>query len=295
MPGITRSLLGHSFNPPSRACPPSTSQTSHRVRSRHAPGRAGRYATPRDPDAADHPRAGPRDRRRHGSSAAPPGVGAVFQPVQPAVPAPDQDDHRAADLRHAGRRDRRAGHVKAVGRMGLRAIIYFEVVTTLALLIGLFAVNVIRPGVGLVLPRRRARRRSPPRPQTWDQILLHIVPDVGHPGDGRRRRAADRRLSASSSPSRWRWSARRRGRCRVLRGARRDDVQVHEHRHEATRRSASARRWPTPSGTAGFGVLCNLAWLVGDALHRAGGVLPAGAPAGDAAVRGAGRGSSSRR
>ena len=36
-----------------------------------------------------------------------------------------------------------AGHFKDVGRMGLRAIIYFEVVTTLALFIGLFAVNIL--------------------------------------------------------------------------------------------------------------------------------------------------------
>src|SRR3954453_5983869 len=45
-----------------------------------------------------------------------------------------------------------AGHVKVVGRMGLRAIVYFEVVTTLALVIGLLAVNVMRPGVGVNLP-----------------------------------------------------------------------------------------------------------------------------------------------
>src|SRR5436190_17533468 len=45
-----------------------------------------------------------------------------------------------------------AGHFKAVGRMGLRALIYFEVVTTIALLIGLLAVNILKPGVGLVLP-----------------------------------------------------------------------------------------------------------------------------------------------
>ena len=70
-----------------------------------------------------------------------------------------------------------AGHVKAVGRMGLRAIIYFEAVTTLALLIGLVAVNTLRPGVGLVLPAATA---PPPvsaaAAQTWDQLLLHIVP-----------------------------------------------------------------------------------------------------------------------
>jgi Na+/H+-dicarboxylate symporter len=69
-----------------------------------------------------------------------------------------------------------AGHVKAVGRMGLRAIIYFEVVTTLALLIGLVAVNVLKPGVGLVLPGGTGSTALAATAQTWDQILLHTVP-----------------------------------------------------------------------------------------------------------------------
>ncbi len=69
-----------------------------------------------------------------------------------------------------------AGHAKAVGRMGLRAIVYFEIVTTLALLIGLVAVNVLRPGVGLVLPPPGGINPISGSPQTWDQILLHVVP-----------------------------------------------------------------------------------------------------------------------
>jgi Na+/H+-dicarboxylate symporter len=68
-----------------------------------------------------------------------------------------------------------AGHVKVVGRMGLRAIIYFEVITTLALIIGLVAVNVMRPGVGVNLPQVKADIVA--TPQTWDQILLHVVPE----------------------------------------------------------------------------------------------------------------------
>jgi proton glutamate symport protein len=69
-----------------------------------------------------------------------------------------------------------AGHFKAVGRMGLRAIIYFEVVTTLALVIGLVAVNVMRPGVGVNLPMGQQSGITA-APQTWDQILLHVVPE----------------------------------------------------------------------------------------------------------------------
>ena len=69
-----------------------------------------------------------------------------------------------------------AGHFKVVGRMGLRAIIYFEIVTTLALVIGLVAVNVTRPGVGVNLPIGQQADISA-KPQTWDQILLHVVPE----------------------------------------------------------------------------------------------------------------------
>ena len=69
-----------------------------------------------------------------------------------------------------------AGHFKDVGRMGLRAIIYFEVVTTLALLIGLLAVNIMEPGVGMVLPAPTGPPPITTAAQTWDQIFLHIVP-----------------------------------------------------------------------------------------------------------------------
>jgi len=47
-----------------------------------------------------------------------------------------------------------AGHgddMKRVGKLALRSIFYFEVVTTLALLIGLLAVNIVRPGAGVNL------------------------------------------------------------------------------------------------------------------------------------------------
>jgi len=69
-----------------------------------------------------------------------------------------------------------AGHFKDVGRMGLRAIIYFEVVTTLALLIGLLAVIIMQPGVGMVLPQPSGPPPITTAAQTWDQIFLHIVP-----------------------------------------------------------------------------------------------------------------------
>src|SRR3954471_2420651 len=69
-----------------------------------------------------------------------------------------------------------AGHVKAVGPMGLRAMIYFEVVTTIALLIGLLSVKILRTGGGPGLPARPGPPAIPATAQTWDQILLHAFP-----------------------------------------------------------------------------------------------------------------------
>ncbi|MGH9329551.1 MAG: dicarboxylate/amino acid:cation symporter, partial [Vicinamibacterales bacterium] len=68
-----------------------------------------------------------------------------------------------------------AGHLRTVGRMGIRALIYFEVVTTLALLIGLAAVNLTRPGDGVDLPPEKSEIAA--QVKTWDQVLLHTVPE----------------------------------------------------------------------------------------------------------------------
>src|SRR5580765_6879151 len=43
------------------------------------------------------------------------------------------------------------GDLKQVGRMGVKAILYFEIVTTIALFIGLGVVNLLKPGAGVVL------------------------------------------------------------------------------------------------------------------------------------------------
>ena len=69
-----------------------------------------------------------------------------------------------------------AGHFKVVGRMGFRALVYFEIVTTLALVIGLVAVNITRPGIGVNLPMGQGSEITA-KAQTWDQILLHVVPE----------------------------------------------------------------------------------------------------------------------
>jgi proton glutamate symport protein len=70
-----------------------------------------------------------------------------------------------------------AGHsdLKAVGRMGIKALIYFEVVTTIALFIGLAFVNVVRPGVGVALKGGEAAAVAG-EPQKFSDVLIHIFP-----------------------------------------------------------------------------------------------------------------------
>jgi len=73
-----------------------------------------------------------------------------------------------------------AGHgdLKSVGRMGIKSLIYFEVVTTLALVIGLAAINLSHAGVGLSLPPATSSETiaSPP-PSHWQDFLLHVFPE----------------------------------------------------------------------------------------------------------------------
>jgi len=73
-----------------------------------------------------------------------------------------------------------AGHgdLKSVGRMGIKSLIYFEVVTTLALVIGLAAINLSRAGVGLTLPPTTSGETVPtPPPTHWQEFLLHVFPE----------------------------------------------------------------------------------------------------------------------
>src|SRR5882757_6397572 len=73
-----------------------------------------------------------------------------------------------------------AGHgddMKRVGRLALKSIIYFEVVTTLALAIGLAAVNLVRPGDGVVLSASaEAGKELAQNTQTGAGFLEHLVP-----------------------------------------------------------------------------------------------------------------------
>jgi Na+/H+-dicarboxylate symporter len=67
-------------------------------------------------------------------------------------------------------------NLKKVGRMGIKAILYFEVVTTLALIIGLVAINVSKAGVGASVPPASAESLQVQRLTPTDTIL-HIFPE----------------------------------------------------------------------------------------------------------------------
>jgi proton glutamate symport protein len=72
-----------------------------------------------------------------------------------------------------------AGHsdLKQVGRMGWKSILYFEVVTTLALVIGIIAINLSQAGAGIVLPEGFNQDLPEAKPQTWQQVVVHVFPE----------------------------------------------------------------------------------------------------------------------
>lgn len=69
-----------------------------------------------------------------------------------------------------------AGNVKTMGRIGLKAIVYFEIVTTIALALGLAAVNLARPGDGMRLEMTAAEAALPKASTSLTAILEHTFP-----------------------------------------------------------------------------------------------------------------------
>jgi len=67
------------------------------------------------------------------------------------------------------------GSIKTMGRIGGKAILYFEIVTTIALFIGLAAVNLVQPGVGVQLGSQSAAG-LPATHQNFSDIIEHIFP-----------------------------------------------------------------------------------------------------------------------
>lgn len=79
-----------------------------------------------------------------------------------------------------------AGHAEArtVGRLGLKSLVYFEVLTTIALVIGLAAIDISKAGVGLHLTASSSAKAAaaslagnPQSAITWQGFLLHVFPE----------------------------------------------------------------------------------------------------------------------
>lgn len=73
-----------------------------------------------------------------------------------------------------------AGHanLKQVGRMGWKSLLYFEVVSTIALFIGLAAINMSGAGLGVTVPESMSHGTLPQvQSQNWRDIVLHVFPE----------------------------------------------------------------------------------------------------------------------
>jgi len=66
--------------------------------------------------------------------------------------------------------------LRKVGRMGIKAIVYFEIITTLALIIGLAAINISNAGAGVRLPSPSGEN-LPVQKLTAAETILHIFPE----------------------------------------------------------------------------------------------------------------------
>jgi proton glutamate symport protein len=72
-----------------------------------------------------------------------------------------------------------AGALRKVGRMGVKALIYFEIVTTAALIIGLAVVNLMKPGAGITLAASNTdviKTIGQSHPKTLVETLVHVFP-----------------------------------------------------------------------------------------------------------------------
>ncbi len=73
-----------------------------------------------------------------------------------------------------------AGHsnLKQVGRMGWKTLLYFEIVSTIALFIGLIAINISKAGVGVDIPKTMAQADITQVPVLkGTEIILHVFPE----------------------------------------------------------------------------------------------------------------------
>jgi aerobic C4-dicarboxylate transport protein len=72
------------------------------------------------------------------------------------------------------------GDMKKVGRVGGKALLYFEIVTTLAIVIGMVVANLLKPGVGVQVPKGDIDKITTYTAQAgsinWIEFIMHIIP-----------------------------------------------------------------------------------------------------------------------
>ncbi len=69
------------------------------------------------------------------------------------------------------------GQLRSIGRVAVKAVVYFEIVTTLGLIIGVVAMYLSGAGWGIVLPVAQTAISGAQTVQTWQQIVLNIFPE----------------------------------------------------------------------------------------------------------------------
>ena len=68
-------------------------------------------------------------------------------------------------------------NLKQVGRMGWKSLLYFEVVTTIALVIGLLFINITRAGEGIKVPETLLKELPDVKVKTWQDHIIDIFPE----------------------------------------------------------------------------------------------------------------------
>lgn len=68
-------------------------------------------------------------------------------------------------------------NLKQVGRMGWKSLLYFEIVTTIALLIGLVFINITKAGVGIQVPEELLKELPAVTPKGWQDHIIDIFPE----------------------------------------------------------------------------------------------------------------------
>src|SRR5688572_963307 len=68
-------------------------------------------------------------------------------------------------------------NLKQVGRMGWKSLVYFEIVTTIALVIGLLFINLTNAGEGIVVPPDMLKELPEVKVKTWQDHIIDIFPE----------------------------------------------------------------------------------------------------------------------